>query len=897
MMMRKELRYILPVLMLAVLFLMTAGCQSDGSDEGGTFVFYIDEGYTPATEIPEDEDDLAYGRFSSAEERLTTMKKVAEDSVLELWFDNKYMEIGVKDKASGEIWLSAPYNYRDDTAATTRASSDTKDIIGSMLRLTFFDSAHMERRMNSYRDAAIKGQFGTKQLEDGNGMSLQMLIGRLEESLLVPYAAEKEHFEEKVLNSPGISERERRRLLAWYQLYSWGDESMSAAVRRSMEERYSGLKERDLYIMRSANLRERKVLEEIIKKTEYTQEDLELDDRLSGFTAEEDTQALFKITLEFRLENGSLSVTMPADKIEYDTNEFTLSRIQLLEYFGAGNSANEGYLFIPDGSGALINFNTDRYKPLPMVIKPVYGDDVSQATVWLYTSVPEVAHMPVFGIKEGDRAIFAIIEDGEALADIVSQSGNFTHSFETVSATFYYSKNFLAIYDDGIKLGGNYRYFDRNFYTGDFKLRYGFLTGSEADYNGMARVYREYLTDRGILTPLAPANENVPLYLETLGKLEKRDTFMGIPYNRDVSLTSFSQAGDIMAELKSKGVENITLRYRGWFNGGMDYTVPSRISPEKALGGWRGLEELIRRADSDGFSVHFDVDFTCVRNLARFSGYNRNSDAPQSLTNRLVHTQPREMITNMLYVKWSYFTISPNKLDGYFDSFIGNVQKHNLGRHVSIASAGQLFLADYNRRRPVNLQQSRDIMARNLARLTETTGSKILVDGGHAFALEYADKLMNMPMSGSQFIVADESVPFMQLVLHGSVSYTGGANNMKGDPRIAMLKNAEYGANPTFTVAHSNISELKDNAYAFYYAVDYATWRDIIIDSYLEFNNAYRGLEGVYMTRHDRIEDGVFRTQYANGVSILVNYNSEAVTVSVDGRNEVVEGISFKRVG
>jgi hypothetical protein len=183
----------------------------------------------------------------------------------------------------------------------------------------------------------------------------------------------------------------------------------------------------------------------------------------------------------------------------------------------------------------------------------------------------------------------------------------------------------------------------------------------------------------------------------------------------------------------------------------------------------------------------------------------------------------------------------------------------------------------------------------NLSRFTDATG-KVLIDGGHAFALGFADKLMNMPMSGSQFITVDRSVPFMQLVLHGSISYTGRAANMSGDPWIVMLKNAEYGANPTFTVAYNNTEELKDGPYAFYYAVDYSTWRDTIISTYTAFNEVYKGLDSVEMTRHDELTDGVFRTQYANGVSILVNYNREAVEVSVDGARTNVGGLSFMRI-
>jgi hypothetical protein len=249
----------------------------------------------------------------------------------------------------------------------------------------------------------------------------------------------------------------------------------------------------------------------------------------------------------------------------------------------------------------------------------------------------------------------------------------------------------------------------------------------------------------------------------------------------------------------------------------------------------------------------------------------------------------------MGYITWDYFTIAPAKTTGYFERFAKSLVSRGLTENVSIASAGQRLLADYNRRRPVNLQQSMDITVANLSRLTETTGS-ILIDGGNAYALPFADRIMNMPLSGSSYTAADESVPFMQLVLHGYVSYAGGAANMAGDPWTAMLRNAEYGANPSFTVAAEHTEELKESVYSFYYAVNYETWRDEIIRSYLAFNEAYKGLEGVAMTRHDKLAPGLYRTQYANGVSILVNYNEEAAEAGIGRRTVTVAGRSFIRI-
>ena len=67
----------------------------------------IDDIYTPAEPLGE---ETARPSFYTAEERLSAMELVADDGLAELWYCNRFMEIAVRDKSSGWIWLSSPYD-------------------------------------------------------------------------------------------------------------------------------------------------------------------------------------------------------------------------------------------------------------------------------------------------------------------------------------------------------------------------------------------------------------------------------------------------------------------------------------------------------------------------------------------------------------------------------------------------------------------------------------------------------------------------------------------------------------------------------------------------------------------------------------------------------------------
>ena len=58
------------------------------------------------------------------------------------------------------------------------------------------------------------------------------------------------------------------------------------------------------------------------------------------------------------------------------------------------------------------------------------------------------------------------------------------------------------------------------------------------------------------------------------------------------------------------------------------------------------------------------------------------------------------------------------------------------------------------------------------------------------------------------------------------------AINLSGDFEYTILKTIENGANPYFVVAYDNIGELKTNGYSEYYAVEFATWKETIVEEY-----------------------------------------------------------------
>jgi hypothetical protein len=75
-----------------------------------------------------------------------------------------------------------------------------------------------------------------------------------------------------------------------------------------------------------------------------------------------------KLSLDVTLENDSISIKIPYASLEEKKDAYKIQTIVLYPFLGAakGNDMS-GYMFIPDGSGALINFNQKTNATQPYV--------------------------------------------------------------------------------------------------------------------------------------------------------------------------------------------------------------------------------------------------------------------------------------------------------------------------------------------------------------------------------------------------------------------------------------------------------------------------------------------------------------------------------------------------
>lgn len=485
----------------------------------------------------------------------------------------------------------------------------------------------------------------------------------------------------------------------------------------------------------------------------------------------------------------------------------------------------------------------------------------------------------------------AYLVEGDAMAEITADHGGTVHKYSSVYTTFYPKPNDSYVLE-GISTTGsaNWTVHSDRRYTGNYTLRIFPITGDGCDYNDMAAEIRDYLTETGAFTKIAKGDEtsdDVPLYLETFGSIKTTKKVAGFPVDVQMPLTTFEQTEDMLTELTDSGVRNINVKLTGWYNGGMSHTVPAKIKIEKAIGGKKGFAKLAAYAKENGVGLYPDFDFVYVHKLSNFDGFNYKKDSAKTIDDRsAVHREYNDLYQG--FNEKGALIISPTSMNKFYDKVRDDIAKLD-STGISVSTLGSELSSDHNEDYTLNREDVKTIVTNTLSQMKEDNGS-LMVEGGNAYTLPYVDHVLDVSLDSSLNINTSESIPFVGMVLHGSVEFAGSAINLDGDYDYSVLKAIENGANLYFILSKQNTSELKQfEVFSRYYAIGFYIWKEDLISTYNNFNSVMKKVKYSYITHHETLDTRVVKVVYDNGVGFILNYNTHPV--EVDG--QTVEAMNF----
>ncbi|MDQ6422889.1 DUF5696 domain-containing protein [Paenibacillus sp. LHD-117] len=793
------------------------------------------------------------------------MRLAAESPELGLYFNEETAEFAVLDKRGGNVWRSNPADRDNDG----KASSYEKEALASQLAFSFRDNQGRLETYSSFGQSVSRGQFQAEAI--AGGLRVTYTLGDMSLGIeALPKLISKARMEEKIYGK--VDEAGAKYVSTRY---------LPQKSNPDVLERLDTAVARELVLKRMI---------EIFQTAGYTEEDLAFDNEDNGIGAAGGSdKPSFTIPLDVRLDGESLVVSVPTSQIQ-ESEGYRIRMLNMLSFFGAAGIGEQGYMMVPDGSGSLIYLNNGKSNQ-EVYAQRVYGEDENDNS-GRRGQVAQSARLPVFGLKSGDAAWYAVVEKGDGIATVNADVSGRNNSYNNVFAGFALrGEDELELYKgnrvEEIQLLTEERY------AGDIEVRYSFLSGDKADYSGMAEHYRNGLEASGVLKPLADESE-LPFFVTMLGAVDKRKSFLGVPYQGLVSMTTFDQAGAIADRLAGDGITNVRMRYMGWFGEGVNHEAPDRVKTESILGGAAGMRELASKLEGLGGKLYPDVAFQHVfREDGRFAPA---ADAARFVTREQAERTPYNRAFNSMdYELGIYYLLSPAKLPYYAEKFLERFDKLKLsGSGLALRDLGDKLHADYRTKRIVFRDTAKQIVQEQLGEIKDAY-SDLLVAGGNAYAFPYADRLINVPTDDSGFNLTDETIPFYQIVLHGYADYAGEPINLSNDQDIALhtLQSIELGMAPHFLWTHESSSKLKFTTFDAMYSTEYASWYDEAVEMYNRANEALSGVRTARIADHLRHSDDVTETRYDNGISVYVNYSDKAATVNgttIEGHNFAIGG-------
>ena len=474
------------------------------------------------------------------------------------------------------------------------------------------------------------------------------------------------------------------------------------------------------------------------------------------------------------------------------------------------------------------------------------------------------------------RGFVAIIEEGDALASLATYHAGSLSDYNTIKMSFTPRPKDTYNLRDSISVGSNSEWTvvsDRK-YVGGYTMRYILLSDAEAaaekgaetydaSWFGMAVAYRDYLTEQGIITKLGEdeVKSDIPLYIETFGAAETTEKILSVPVTVMAPLTTFDDVLQMYNELSAQGMKNINFKLTGYYNGGMYSDVPAKIKFEKAVGGKEGFQKLldeaakINAADKNS-NIGIFPDFNIVFEISdeMFNGFNIKDHAAKTIDDRYA-SRKEYSATQQKYMNYYELVVSPAYFYVLYERITKNYKDtYNNVTGISVSTLGSWLNSDFDEDEPYNREDSKSFTVKAFEYLDETY-DQVMTEGGNAYVWKYVDHMLDVSLDSSRYNFSADAVPFIGVVLHGSVSFAGEPLNMEGDLKYALLKAIENGASPYFILSMRNTQVLKEYFdLSKYYSVRYDIWSKDIADVYNTLNGALKDVQTKYISNHEFLE-------------------------------------------
>jgi hypothetical protein len=562
-----------------------------------------------------------------------------------------------------------------------------------------------------------------------------------------------------------------------------------------------------------------------------------------------------QFAVQYTLQDDCLRAILP-DRFIKEESVNSLVNVEVLGFFGATHDNEPGYIFYPDGSGALMRFDTIHPEEVQRITSVIYGADASGGGLRPSTGTAGARQqvvMPVFGLSRGDSAYVAIISQGDFDTSVnVARSGKGINYNRVWAQLVFRRQGRFSL------TGGQPAWlYQPDRIIGDREVRFCFLNDNQASYVGMASRYRDYLMKE--LGAQRMRHDTSLMHIGIFMGTERRTWFL----SDMVSMTTFEDAREMLNDLAQAGVKDIDVTLWMWNQGFTSGKYPERLPVDSRLGGEKGLLSLSKDMHQRGQRLFLQDNYLLVAPGAK--NVMPYVDAIRGVDGLPIGSNDQGYLLNP--------QVAMRRFAGRDFPKMANLGADGL----MLESFASLALPDKNSVYPLS-RESFAATWMQIADMARKQFGAVSMEGGNVYALPYADRLDFVSLDSTHYDIFDETIPFYHIATHGLVQYSSAPHNLISDGQRMWLRQIEYGAIPVFVLTKDSSAQLMRTGANGIFSSQYSYWRDEVIRQYKEMESL-SPLSNQFIVGHERLAEKVFQTVYEDGSKIIVNYRTGPYTL------------------
>lgn len=551
--------------------------------------------------------------------------------------------------------------------------------------------------------------------------------------------------------------------------------------------------------------------------------------------------------------------------------------LSLFPNMNAGYADEEGYFVIPDGSGAVINFNNGKGSSMKYSQK-IYGREYAYAQDRAPKKT-EQAYLPILGVVKNDSALLEVITEGAAYA--TAKAG-----IAGQDATGYNS----AYFEFAIR--GNDSYFMGAINASSLKayeqsripeervnVRYYPIAKSNTSYVDIAQRYQKYLLDEGLMTKKLTA-DNTALYIDFYGGAVKERSIAGLPVKTQTPATTYAQAKTILEELKNRGVDEMVVAYNDFNTAGITDRISNSVDYANSLGGKSAFKSLYDYCKTSGITLAPNVDLTEFERSG--NGYSKTGASVIGLSKSYATQGEYEIAFGTPHdTRPNWFLLTPAYYTKVYGEVVSSYSSEGIGA-ISVGNATSMLYSDYSGN--ANKKTSRQQAVENLKKSFEiinNSGIKFEASACNDYAFKYVDSIRNIPLYSSGFDLTDYDIPLYEMVIHGYIPYSAKAKNASASADELLLLSIVTGTPLHYDFMYESPNELTDCKYEKLFYTHYSGWLDVAAEEYKFFKENLAGVSSSPITDYKYLSSKVIESAFENGTVLTVDL--ENYTLKING--------------